>query len=194
MDRGPAVERSERLPGRFPEWDQLGVLDPPAARELLDDQLGIEEHRHLAGTQLAGQGKGPDDPGVFRDVVRLDAEVVRDRGVGRSPRVGGVRPRGIDEDGPGRGGTRVAASRAVGPDDQLEPLPGVAGGPRGFRPERRAALAVVAGVAQSRSPSWPVDRGNGGGPAAPVPAAPVAAEPSPSDRPRSLRQAIWIGS
>jgi hypothetical protein len=46
----------------------------------------------LDGAELAGQLERPDDAGVLGDVVRLDAEVLGDRRIGRRPRVAGVRP------------------------------------------------------------------------------------------------------
>jgi hypothetical protein len=101
VDRRPAIEGAERLAGGLPQRDELRVLDPPAAGQLLDDQLGVEQHRHLAGTELARQLQRPDDGRVLGDVVRLDAEVVGDRGVGRRSRVGGVRSGGVDQDRPG---------------------------------------------------------------------------------------------
>ena len=81
VDGGPAIEPGEGLAGRRPERDQLRVLHPPAAGQLLDDQLRIEQQVDLAGTELARQVQGPDDAGVLRDVVGLDAEVVGDRGI-----------------------------------------------------------------------------------------------------------------
>ena len=98
----------------------LRVLDPPATGELLDDQLRIEDQRDFPGPELARQVEGPNDARVLGDVVRLDPEIVRDRGVGRCPRVPGIRARGVDENRPGRRRSRVAAGRPVGPDDQAQ--------------------------------------------------------------------------
>ena len=46
--RGPALEAREHLAAGRPERDQLGVLDPPPAGELLDDQLRVEQQVDLA--------------------------------------------------------------------------------------------------------------------------------------------------
>ena len=81
----PAVEAGQRPARRRPQRDQLRVLDPPPAGELLDDELRVEQQLDLARAQLAGQVERPDDARVLGDVVGLDAEVVGDRGVGRRP-------------------------------------------------------------------------------------------------------------
>ena len=171
----PAIERAERPSSLFPQRDQLCVLDPPAAGQLLDDQLRVEEHRDLAGTELLGEGERPHDSRVFGDVVRLDAEEVGDRGVSRRERVAGVGPRGVDQDGARRCGPGVAASRAVGADDE----PAL---PRGRRcglvaPERRASRAVVGGVQ-----------------AGPLSAGAAAASLASPSLPRSFRQNHRTGS
>ena len=83
----------------------------------------------LARPELAGELERPDDAGVLGDVVGLDAEVVRDRGVRVRPVVAGVGPREVEERRPRRGRTGVAAGRAVGPDEQPE---GRRGGPAGL--------------------------------------------------------------
>jgi hypothetical protein len=79
--------------------DQLRVLDPPAAVELLDDQLGVEEQLDLSRTQLLRKGERAQDGRVLGYVVRLDSKVLRDGGDGRG--VGAARPGrgGIDQDG-----------------------------------------------------------------------------------------------
>jgi hypothetical protein len=121
---------------------------------LLDDELRVEEQVDLRRAELAGEGQGPDDAGVLGDVVRLDAEIVGDRGVGGRQRVAGIGPPGVDEESAGRGRSGVAASRAVGPDDEPPPAGpatlvgpaicvgvairvGVGGLGRAGRPERR---------------------------------------------------------
>ena len=106
------------LPSRRPERDQLGVLDPPAAGQLLDDQLRIEQQMDLARTELARQIERPDDARVLGDVVGLDAEVVGDRGVRDRAVVAGVRSCQVEQRRPERGRAGVAACRAVGPDDE----------------------------------------------------------------------------
>jgi hypothetical protein len=118
--RGPSVHPAQESAGLLPERNELRVLDPPATRQLLDDQLGVEQQVDLAGAQLTGEGERPNDRGVFRDVVRLDTEELGDRGVGAGSRVAGVGARRVDERGPGRGWSGVAACGPVGPDDQAE--------------------------------------------------------------------------
>src|SRR4029079_15135390 len=87
----PAPEPAERAPRRGPQRDELGVLDPPATGQLLHDQLRVEQEVDLRRAKLLGELEGPDDARVFGHVVRLDAEVVRDRGIGPGPRIAGVR-------------------------------------------------------------------------------------------------------
>ena len=58
---GPAVEPGQRPASRGPQRDELGVLDPPAAGQLLDDQLRVEQQVDLAGAELPGQVERPDD-------------------------------------------------------------------------------------------------------------------------------------
>jgi hypothetical protein len=107
-------------PGLGVERYQLGVLDAPAAVELLDDQLAVQEHLNLTRPKLAGQGEGAQHRRVFGDVVRLDAQVFRDRG-DRSG-VGAARRRagGFDQNGAARRRPGIAPSRAVGADDEPE--------------------------------------------------------------------------
>jgi len=115
---GPSIEAGERLAASCPERDQLRVLDPPPTRQLFDDQLRIEEEMDLAGAELTGELEGTDDARVLGDVVRLDAEVVRDRGVGDGARVSRVRSRKVEEGRPERGRPGVPARGSVGPDDE----------------------------------------------------------------------------
>ena len=89
-----AVQRRKppRMPrSRGPQRDELGVLDPPSTRELLHDELGVEQQVDLRGAEVAGQLEGPQRAGVLGHVVGLDAEVVGDRGVGDGPRVARIR-------------------------------------------------------------------------------------------------------
>ncbi|MEA2578836.1 MAG: hypothetical protein QOD78_2424 [Chloroflexota bacterium] len=184
--RRPAVEATQDPTGLLPQGDQLGILDPPATGQLLDDELGVQEQVDLASTQLAGEAQGPDDGGVLRDVVRLDAEELRDRRVGAGSWVAGVRTRGVDERGAGRSRPGIAARGPVGSDDQAERP--IAGGARRRWPQRRLASAVAVGGAQPGSPPGPdgaPDPGNDGI---------VGAGASSSSVPRSFRQTIWIGS
>ena len=165
---GPSVERPQD-PQRFRvEWLELRVLDPPAPVELLDDEHGIEEQAHLPGAQLPGKLERPDDRGVFGDVVRLDAEVVRDRCVRRCGRIERVRAGEVDQDCPGRGLAGVRARGAVRPDD--EPW-GRRRRPLESGPER---VVQPFGSEGSTGSSTPADE--------------------PGLRPRSFRQAHWSGS
>jgi hypothetical protein len=118
MGRGPAPEPTERPAAGRPERDELRVLDPPAPGDLLDDELRVEEQVDLGGAELGSQLERPDEPGVLGDVVRLDAQVVGDGGVRRRARVASIGPAQVVERGPGRCRPWVAASRAVGPDDE----------------------------------------------------------------------------
>jgi hypothetical protein len=175
VGRGPAIEGAQRPPGVLPERDQLRILDPPAASQLLDDQLRIEQHDDLPRPELAGQGQGTYDRRVLRNVVRLDAEELRDRGVGSGPRVARVGPGKVDQGGTGRSEARIAAGRSISPDDEAATGPTgslAAGSVDGRRPERRLGSARIGG--QSGSP---------GGEAT-----------GSADLPVSLRQTIWIGS
>ena len=168
--RSPRSEPPRRLPQR----DQLRVLDPPAARELLDDQLRVEEHRDLPGAELRGQGERPDDGRVLGDVVRLDAEELRDRRVGHGSRVAGVGPAQVDQDRPGRRRAR-----------------GCRGRPRrsGRRQAGQAGAPAASRCRRSRRSVRRRRRGRSGR------SAPAAAPARASSRaPRSLRQTLWIGS
>src|SRR4029079_10842367 len=182
--------------GSSKEGDRLGALPPPAARELLDDQLRVEEHRDLGRAEIAGEGEGPDDAGVLGDVVRLDAQEVRDRRVRRRERVARVRPRGVDQDRPGGRGTRVAAGGAVGPDDESAPR-GTGDGAsvgRHVGPERRGPL----GVGQGGLPSVVAgSTGAAAGAASPLTEAAGAGAGSAGaflPPPRILRRNSWTGS
>ena len=84
---------------------------------------------HLGRTKVTRELQSADDARVLGDVVRLDAEKVRDRGVRWRERVARVRARGVDEDGPCGGRARVAAGGSVGAND--EPAPCRIRGPRG---------------------------------------------------------------
>jgi hypothetical protein len=186
--RGPSVEVAQDPPRLFPERDQLGVLDPPATRQLLDDQLRIEEQVDLACTQLASQRESPDDRNVLGDVVRPDAEELGDRGVWEGPRIAGIRSGGIDENRAGGGRSGVAASGAIGPDDEARAIGG--GGPRGGRPER--PLGIAARPAQPAAPSGPEP--GGGADEGPGSVGTLEGGGASAPSPRSLRQTIWIGS
>src|SRR4051812_3308835 len=117
VTRGPSIEAGQRPPGGSPERDQLRVLDPPSTRELLDDELRVEQQVDLAGPQLTGKVEGPDDTRVLGDIVGLDSEVVRDRGVRHGPLIAGVRPCKVVQRGTQRGRSRVPTGCPVGPDD-----------------------------------------------------------------------------
>ena len=164
----PAVEGPQQPQCLRVERLQLGVLHPPAAVELLHDEQGVEEQPHLARPELTGEGEGPHDRRVLGDVVGLDAEVVRDRGVGRSARVERVGPDQVDQDRPGRGMAGVGPRRAVRADDEAA---GLRRRPFELGPER---------VVQSFGPE-----GSSGS------SAPAR---EPALRPRSFRQAHWSGS
>ena len=92
VGRRPPRESRQGSPRLRVERNQLGVLDPPAAGELLDDELRVRQQVDFPGAQLGGQRQGADDAGVFGDVVGLDAEVFRDGRVRDGPRVAGVGP------------------------------------------------------------------------------------------------------
>ena len=66
----------------------------------------------------AASAEGPDDGRVLGDVVRLDPEVVRDRGVRAAPRIERVGPVEVDQHRAGRGMAGVGARRAVRADDE----------------------------------------------------------------------------
>jgi hypothetical protein len=59
------------------EGSQLGVLDPPAAPQLFDDEQRVEQQSQLLGAEFLGQSQGPQERGVLGDVVRLPAERLR---------------------------------------------------------------------------------------------------------------------
>jgi hypothetical protein len=97
---------------------ELRVLHPPPAVQLLDDEERIEEEPDLPCAELGGEGERADDRRVLGDVVRLNPEVVRDRGVRRRTRVERIGAIEVDEDRPGRSMAGVRARRAVGADDE----------------------------------------------------------------------------
>ncbi len=103
----PAAEAAEAGGRLGVERDELGVLDPPAAPQLLHDQHRIEQERELVGPQLLGEGEGPQEPGVLGDVVGLAAERLRRRwrSAGRpaARRRGRRRRSGRHRTTPGRG-------------------------------------------------------------------------------------------
>src|SRR6185295_17477633 len=104
---GPAREPVKGLPGCGPQRDELGVLDPPPTRELLDDQLRVEEQVDLARAELTRELERADDTSVFGDVVGLDAEIVRDRRVRPRERITGIGPVGPEQCRAGRCGPGV---------------------------------------------------------------------------------------
>ena len=144
----PPLEAAQDPPGGLPERDELRVLDPPATGQLLDDEVRIEQQRHLPRPQLGRKRERPDDGGVLGDVVRLDAEILGDRGVRSRPRVAGVRSRQIDQDRAGRRRARVPAGGPVGSDQVI--------GQDDRSPPSEAAGAEAAGAeaagAEERSP------------------------------------------
>ena len=109
-------EFAEDLEGLRPEWPQLGVLDPPSAVELLDDQVRIQEELDAPRPELAGERDRPHDADVLGDIVRPDPEILRDRGIWTGPRIADVRAIEPDEHRAGRGRSRIPAGGAVGPD------------------------------------------------------------------------------
>jgi hypothetical protein len=97
----PPLESTESPLRIAVECLQLRVLHPPAAVQLLDDEERIEEEPDLPCAELRGEDERADDRRVLGDVVRLDPEVVGDRGVrwrARVERVGAIE---VDEDRPG---------------------------------------------------------------------------------------------
>ena len=188
MCRRPAVEGPQDPAGLFPEWDQLRVLDAPAAGQLLDDQLGVQEQVDLARAELPRETQRTDDRRVLGDIVRLDAEELGDGGVRSCARIAGVGARGVDERGSGRRRSGIAARGPVGPDDQATRASGGLLGLLGLVgcPERPFAVTIEG--AQPGSPP-----GSGDAPD-PRSAGKVGPGVSSSSRPRSLRQTIWIGS
>ena len=140
-----------------------------------------------------GQVERADDAGVLGDVVGLDAEVVRDRGVRARPAWSRASGRGeVEQGGPERGRPRVAARRPVGPDDEAAPRPPALGPASVGRPGRRPPGPGESVLAQIGA------RVVGGvtGPAPGVLERPAARprRPTGSSSPRSLRQTIWSGS
>ena len=195
VGRGPAIEPGEGLARRGPERDQLGVLDPPAAGQLLDDQLRIEQQVDLAGTQLARKVEGADDPRVLGDVVGLDAEIVGDRGVRDSAVIAGVRSCQVEQRCAQRGRSGVAARRPIGPDD--EPAGGL--GARFVLPgltcelgEERVAQPGTRSSAGSDGP--PSADGSAGPGAPPCSTGSSTCGPESASVPRILRRNHWIGS
>ena len=75
VDRGPSAERAQASRRLGEEALQLGVLDPPAAVQLLHDELRIETQVDLLGAQPLGLAQRQHEPRVLGDVVRPDAEV-----------------------------------------------------------------------------------------------------------------------
>jgi hypothetical protein len=97
--------------------DQFGVLDPPAAVELLDDQFGVEQQIDRPCPQLFSQGQSPKDGRVLGDVVRLNAQVLRDGRNRRRVRPARCGPNGLDQDRTKRRRAWVVPGRAVGSDN-----------------------------------------------------------------------------
>lgn len=120
MRRAPSIEVREMGPGLGVQWYQLHVLHAPAAVELLDDELAVQQHLDLPRSQFAGQREGSNDRGVFGHVVRLDAQVFRDRGDRGG--VGAARRRadGFDQYGAARRRTGIAPCGAVRTNDEPE--------------------------------------------------------------------------
>src|SRR3954469_24851326 len=182
--RRPAVESTERRPCCRPQRDELGVLDPPAPGQLLDDELRVEQKVHLACPEVTCEVQGTDDAGVLRHVVGWDSEVIGDRRVGDGSVVAGIRPAEVVQGGTERGGSGIAARRAVGADDEAAWW---------WRRSRRIRFGLEIRkerVAQSGARSDPsagagVPWSTGSSTPAPLPAAPP---------PRTLLQTHWIGS
>ena len=133
--RAPAREACQQRLRLGVERNQLGVLDPPPAVELLHDQFRVEQHIHLFRPQLAGQGQGPQHGRVLGHVVGLDAQVLGDGRDRRRIRASRGRRGPLDQDRAQRRRPGVAACRAVGADDQRAG-PGAAG-PAGAHPQAR---------------------------------------------------------
>jgi hypothetical protein len=129
----PEPERAEDGLRLGPQRLQLRVLDPPAAVQLLDDQLGVEEQVDPIGAQLAGEAKRPNDARPLGDVVRRPAEVFRDRGVGPGKGIERIAARAVDQGDPQGRRPGVAARRPVCSDDEAQP----AAGGRRLLPERK---------------------------------------------------------
>ena len=72
----------------------------------------------LASSEVAGELERAHDPGVLGDVVGLDAEILRDRGVGDGAVIARVGPAKVEERGTERRRTGVATRRTVRPDDE----------------------------------------------------------------------------
>ena len=151
-------------------WSGLSFASLTRHRPWSCSTMSIESSSsaHLARAELGGQPQGPDDGGVLGHVVRLDAEVVRDRGVGRRRRVERVRPLEVDQHRAGRGVARVGPRRPIGADDEA--------GQRRGRPFERGPERLVQSF------------GSPGNIGSSTPAA------DPGVRPRSFRQAHWSGS
>ncbi len=172
---GPAIERAQDPTGLDVEGNQFRILDPPTTRELLDDQLRIEQQVNLARPELRGQGQGADDPSVLGDVVRLGAEILRDGGVGGCERVARIRPRSVDEYRPKGRRAGVAPRGAIRPDDEPRRRGQAAPPPVPLRgPALRWVDASAFGAACNTGNG--VDCRAGAG------------------RPRSFRHAAWSGS
>ena len=77
LARHPGVRRPERRQpvGLQRQRLHVGVLDLPAARHLLDDELGVHPDLDVGvGRELLGQPQPGDQAGVLRDVVGGDAD------------------------------------------------------------------------------------------------------------------------
>ncbi len=188
---GPAVEPGQRLARRRPERDELGVLDPPAAGELLDDQLRVEQQVDLAGAQLPGQVERPHDARCTRPRCWSGRRGSRrSRRPGRARWSRASRPPQVEERRAERGRARVAARRAVRADDE-------AGRRRPSAPAPRRPRPACHQAASSRTER---DRSNRGSRRATCPGRGPGRTGSStrplddSSPPRSKRQAIWSGS
>lgn len=181
--RRPPGERAKGPARLRPERDELRVLDPPATSELLNDELRVEQQVDLFRPQFRGQGERPHGRRVFGHIVRLDAQVIGDRGVGRRARITCIGAGQIVQGRPGRRRTGVAASGPIGPDqepgDRMTGASGVRGCP-GWLQEHRLGHSG----ARSGGASRPWSTGN----------STRLPDPLSPSLPRSLRHAHWSGS
>ena len=156
LPRHPGVRRAERRqPVRLRrERPHVGVLDLPAARHLLDDELGVHPDLDVGVRgELLGQPEPGDQAGVLRDVVGGHADrgavlgdhlagvgVLQHRAVRRRAGVAARAAVGLDDDR-GRGpvtATVTAPTRACAPGSAGTPRAGPPrrARPRGSRPAR----------------------------------------------------------
>jgi hypothetical protein len=118
----PAPEPGKGRPNLGVERRDLEVLDPPATVDLLDDELGVKQEIDLGRPELEGEGQRADDADILGNVVGANAQVLADRRERPGQRIARTGLRRVDQDRPGGRRPGVALGRAVGPDDQPEPV------------------------------------------------------------------------